>query len=770
MSARFKLKPIVLTMMPILFAGSANFALAQDKEDEANKNKEDAELEVIQVKGYRGSVMRSINAKRLSDGVQDSIFAEDIGKSTDQNIADALSRITGVTVQESDGEGTRISVRGANSSLNQISLNGVALTSSLNGGGGGSGQSDQSVDLSSFSSDILSSINVIKTAAADHDEGSLGANVILRTVKPLNVNEDIRSLEIQGRYNDYAEKNDSKIAGSFSQKFLDETVGIITTVSKETSHSRTDSLGGSWLAPYQVVDIPAGGATSQQTGLPTTESQKALMADGRSYSTGLNYRERTTGTVGIQWLAGDDTDVQLDLSYSKASYESDTHRISVSKPNLDTKGNLIDDPQSDWWTVDEESHTLTKTLNRFGSGSLFRGVGGNETENKVLTLKINHAITDDLSMELTAGYSKTDYVTTPNASIGTANWKSTNSNNNLLDVPASELQPVGWDCTTGECILVTGDSNLSFVPQGNANGNDNIGTTGFSPYDIHGHHLGYIAQYNETSDDTNKSLFLDFDYAVDFAGITKIEFGGKVSNRRKVVYTDYQSFSSAEDIVFDERGNTINGVGASDINLVDVLAGQGIPVNDFMGGLVPKDSEYNTDYFNGWGILDPDKAIAEMFAIPNIEAQHNNNGDRDLEQDNVSAYLKFNFEYFDSRLTGNVGLRYVKTENSSFGYSSVNYSNTHGISVPYDLIYKKQLWNENATACAPHTNVGTNDALLYEPWEAPIACYDPNLRYDWGNGAGGGGANPDNWTNDGSFATTYDANGVPIESPWFIHQ
>ena len=74
--------------------------------------------------------------------------------------------------EEEAGEGTRISVRGAGPSLNQVSINGVALTGGLSGGGG-NGVNNNSVDLSSFSADILSSIDVVKTAAADQDEGRL---------------------------------------------------------------------------------------------------------------------------------------------------------------------------------------------------------------------------------------------------------------------------------------------------------------------------------------------------------------------------------------------------------------------------------------------------------------------------------------------------------------------------------------------------------------------------------------------------------------------
>ncbi|WP_448248906.1 TonB-dependent receptor [Thalassotalea agariperforans] len=708
MTANFKLKPLTLAMIPILFAGGTNLALAE--EDGANKAKSKQEekdkIEVIEVVGYKGSVQRSINSKRLADGVQDSIFAEDIGKSTDQNIADALSRITGVTVQESDGEGTRISVRGAGANLNQISLNGVALTSSLNGGGGSGSVSDQSVDLSNFSSDILSSINVIKTAAADHDEGSLGANVILRTVKPLLVDKDRRSIEIQGRHNEYAEKNNYKISGTISEKFLDETFGLIVTASKETQDTRKDSIGGDWLAPYEVVDIREGGATTTTGELAS--AQKAIISRGTSYNTDVNYRERETITAGFQFLPTDTTDVQLDVSYSKQHVEFDTHGINVKKPDLDEdqRANLATDPQHLWWTVDESNHTLTKALNRYGSGNFNRRLGGNETENQVATLTITQEITDDLTMDITAGYSNTDYNSLPNATLSTANWLSIPLSI-LDDMPATEpdefgnvLEPVGYDCQTGNCTLVTGTSPYIYVPEGINNNESNYSTSGFNPLDPYAHHLGYVAKNEEISSDTNKTLFVDFDWAVEYLGSTSVEFGFKLSNRKKDVHTDYQTFSGDGTTVFDPlTGRPVTGDGVGNIDMVDVLVGHGLPVSNFMEDLIPANSPYNTDYLNGWGILDPDKAFQEIFAIEDITLNQDRTGSRSVNQDNISVYAKVNFEYLDGRLTGNIGTRYVKTEVDSLGNPSAKYADGSNIFSPHELVYDKKLANTELDPC-----------------------------------------------------------------------
>jgi TonB-dependent receptor len=765
MTASFKLKPIVIAMMPILFTASATSAYAQEANQKpspeevtevtgaAKVKAEEDETEIINVTGYRGSLLRSLNDKRLADGVQDSVFAEDIGKTTDQNIADALSRITGVTVQEADGEGTRISIRGAGADRNVISLNGVALTSGINGAGGNGSVSDESVDLSTFSADILSAITVQKTASADQDEGSLGANVILKTFKPLNVDKDRRSVEIQGRYNDYAEKNNFKFSGSFSDKFLDDTLGIIVTASKETQDTRRDSLGSNWLSPYLVVPLREGGARNE-AGEIVAGGEDVIVANGRSFNTFVNSRDRDTATVGFQYLLGDATDIQLDLSYSKQTFNQDSHSIGTNIPNLNSAdgqnlnnwtfddgvperqahlGLLFTDPQEDWWTINEQSRTLVKSINRFGSGSFGRNVSGNETENKVATLAINHEWTDDLRMEFLAGYSRTNFEALPNASLRTANWARIPLPG-LRDVPVTnpdgtpELQPVGYDCSSGKCILVVGDVPVSYVPINGGNAQSNYSPSGFSPYDLSANHLSGISRIDEQQIDENKSVFLNFDYDVDFVGITQIEFGAKYSSREKDVYTDYQDFSNVGDIVVDaETGELISAGSAADILVADILVGTGLPVNNFFEDLLGSNADqYNTDYLNGWAILDPDKAFAERFNVPNTVLNRNDAGSRRITQENYSLYTKLNFELLDSRLTGNVGIRYVHTENESFGNSSFNFNSQNRIFDPYDLIYNRQLANESLEACSPLQQNPDGTPINFD-YVAQPQCYNSAL-------------------------------------------
>ena len=86
--------------------------------------KTEADVEVIQVTGVRGSLSQSMNVKRTSSGVVDAISAEDMGILPDTNLAESLQRITGVSINRVNGEGSEVTVRGFGGNFNLITLNG----------------------------------------------------------------------------------------------------------------------------------------------------------------------------------------------------------------------------------------------------------------------------------------------------------------------------------------------------------------------------------------------------------------------------------------------------------------------------------------------------------------------------------------------------------------------------------------------------------------------------------------------------------------------
>ena len=78
---------------------------------------EESEVEEVIVSGVKSSLKDAIDIKRKNVGVVDALTAQDLGKFPDGNLAEALSRLVGVTTERSNDEGTKVTVRGLGQSL-----------------------------------------------------------------------------------------------------------------------------------------------------------------------------------------------------------------------------------------------------------------------------------------------------------------------------------------------------------------------------------------------------------------------------------------------------------------------------------------------------------------------------------------------------------------------------------------------------------------------------------------------------------------------------
>ncbi len=83
-----------------------------------------AESEEVVVTGYKASLQSATNAKRASVSMVESVFAEDIGKFADTNIAEAVNRMPGIQIsRDVFGDGVNVSIRGLGSSFTKVTLN-----------------------------------------------------------------------------------------------------------------------------------------------------------------------------------------------------------------------------------------------------------------------------------------------------------------------------------------------------------------------------------------------------------------------------------------------------------------------------------------------------------------------------------------------------------------------------------------------------------------------------------------------------------------------
>lgn len=181
MFQRKKIAVAVSLMAGSMFAG---FTQAQEQE---------SLVEEVIVTGIKASVAQSVELKRNSALVSDSITAEDIGKFPDNNVADSLQRISGVAIDRAGGEGRYISIRGLGPDFASVLINGRTAASE---------NEERAFSFDTIASELVRTVDVFKTSNAALKEGGLGGTVNIITARPFDFNGPQLSGSIKGMYED----------------------------------------------------------------------------------------------------------------------------------------------------------------------------------------------------------------------------------------------------------------------------------------------------------------------------------------------------------------------------------------------------------------------------------------------------------------------------------------------------------------------------------------------------------------------------------------
>lgn len=143
-------------------------------------------METVVVTGYRASLESSTNAKKASVGFTDAVFAEDIGKFPDTNLAEALNRIPGITmVRDINGEGVNVQIRGLGTNFTKMLLNNAQIAIATTGATDYA-NNNREVDLNMFPSELFTNLQVDKTPRAEILEGGAAGTVNMRTRRPFD--------------------------------------------------------------------------------------------------------------------------------------------------------------------------------------------------------------------------------------------------------------------------------------------------------------------------------------------------------------------------------------------------------------------------------------------------------------------------------------------------------------------------------------------------------------------------------------------------------
>jgi len=388
-TTKFRKNPLAAAMLFALGSVTYSAAMAQDSTGDAADNddetaEETVDLGTIEVSGIRGSLMRAMDRKREAKGVVDAITSEDIGNFPDQNLAEALQRIPGVSISRVNNEGSQITVRGLGPEFNLVTLNGRTMPT----------QGSRSFDFNDLASFGISAVEVIKTGRADLPTGGIGATVNILTARPLD-NPGFRAAVLATAVHETSSSDGDlgdldeitpELAGIYSQTFADDTIGIALTGSWQVRDNREE---------FAEVDSWRPSDVSPLNGGPTENNNQR--ADGiywRPQNAGYGFadisRERINGQATLQWAPSERLKLTLDYTYSELDFEADRNSFGI------------------WF----ENPTTQATVNERGTVTSVTQIGGDYAvnvardhtikENNSLGFNVEWQATDSLGFELDA--------------------------------------------------------------------------------------------------------------------------------------------------------------------------------------------------------------------------------------------------------------------------------------------------------------------------------------------------------------------------------
>nr|WP_111978888.1 TonB-dependent receptor [Algibacillus agarilyticus] len=299
---------------------------------------EEKEVEVIQVTGIRGALMRSMDLKRESVGVVDAISAEDMGKFPDTNLAESLQRISGVSIDRSNGEGSKVTVRGFGPHYNLVTLNNRQMpTAELEAT---KASDSRSFDFGNLASEGISAVEVYKTGRASIATGGIGSTINLSTLRPLNSPGMKASVGVKAVHDMSSETGSSftpEISGLYSNTFAGDKIGVALVGSYQNRQSGSARAGvdNGWR-PFNATDggwgtlpaAPTDGSIDPHLNRPTGS---AIYAVPQNLVYGFKEvdRTRTNGQLTLQYRPIDDLTATLDYTYSKNEVETQQNLHSV---------------------------------------------------------------------------------------------------------------------------------------------------------------------------------------------------------------------------------------------------------------------------------------------------------------------------------------------------------------------------------------------------------------------------------------------------------
>ena len=627
---KFKLSALMLALV------AANSAIAATEEERTSAKEIDPELEVIEVRGFSRSLIQSLNQKRFSDTVSEQLSADDLGALPDVSMADALTRLPGISAVRTGGQAAEINIRG---------LSGGFVFSTLNGREQVSTSGSRSIEFDQYPSELISSAAVYKSPKASLIEGGVAGTVELQTASPLDNDQQHKfTANVRGMYNDRASEvfdateYGDRISFSYQGKFLDDTLGVALGYARLFQPSvATQFIGFAYNGNKDVDGL------ANDTDGPADNPANEYISEGFELQHLGGEETRNGYLTSIEWAPTDNFKLKGDAFLSRFDSESFARgfRVKFGGPSAVYANPVLD-------------------------GNAVIGGAINRTSNSFTRVEIVNDDNQDFdevdSYGINADWQVTERLNV-NADVSLSRAKS-NFRNGLLWALVAE------DATVENPVF---DTNVSLNYQLNGLNLPDVGFNQADAFsDIDRVMVSKYGIYPYENEDEVKAFRLDFKYELENNWFSSIEFGARYSDRE---YSNNRSvFEYGNDGAFSSTQPPLR-------------------LTDDMTTVVDWQGEFS--YFPSYLAIDLDKALNAWFpdGTPQpVQTWGNADGVVDLDGDGepdaqgyttnyswtmlqsgsvyeevVSAYLMLNIDTEIGTLpvTGNIGIRRVDTDQSA---------------------------------------------------------------------------------------------------------
>lgn len=382
----------------------------------------DQKLDTVTVSGFRASLENSISTKRNADSIVESISAEDMGKLPDVSIADAISRLPGLTAQRVGGRASVISIRGMAPRYGVTLLNGREIVSTGD---------NRSVEFDQFPSELINGADVLKTPDPALSVQGLSGTINMKTLRPLDFGKTQAVIGARmernsnGSLNPEISGTGNRLSASYVTVSADRTWGAAVGFAHLDSPSQEKHYKSWWWANTNNWGAPLPGVPTDAVALQGFELGAA------------SSRQKRNGLMGVlEYKPNADFHSTLDLYYSKFD-QTEARRTVMSDMST--------------WSGATWSNAQTSMVN--GDKIVTSGIVNNTTPVALTTF--NKRQDDVRALGWNNEFKLADWKL-----VGDLSWSKAKRKEQNAELQAGSLNRV----SLGQTNIVTGDGRSTFAP------------------------------------------------------------------------------------------------------------------------------------------------------------------------------------------------------------------------------------------------------------------------------------------------------------------